>query len=298
MPLSSMTGYGRARAVLSDRLSVSVIVRSVNHRYLDVQVRTNVREELPELEAAVRAVVAEPLERGRVNVQVNLERTAPAGTTVVVDGEAVSNVLDQLRKIELEKDMPVSIELRDVLALPGLIAVTGDETQLDEAEMSALRTVAGEAVGLFQTMRSDEGGRLEGQLREELGRLAEFLDWLEAQLDGIREKIHDRLRERIARLLGPETPADPERVVQEAALMADRSDVAEETVRLRAHLASFAEKLGSDGAVGRTLDFLCQEIHRELNTLGSKCRELGVAERLVEAKTATERLREQVQNLE
>ena len=125
-----------------------------------------------------------------------------------------------------------------------------------------------------------------------------FLSGLEAQLDGIREKIHDRLRERIARLLGPETPADPERVVQEAALMADRSAVAEETVRLRAHLASFAEKLGSDGAVGRTLDFLCQEIHRELNTLGSKCRELGVAERLVEAKTATERLREQVQNLE
>jgi uncharacterized protein (TIGR00255 family) len=275
-----------------------VIVRSVNHRYLDLQVRTSLREELPELEAAVRALVAEPLERGRVTVQVNLERTAPVGTKVVVDGTAVSNALEQLRQIELANDMASSIELRDVLNLPGLVAVTGDETQLDEAEMSALLRVAAEALEEFRAMRLEEGGRLETQIRDELGRLAEFLDWYEPQLDGFRERIHERLRERIARLLGPETKADPERVIQEAALMADRSDVAEEVVRLRAHLANFADKLTTDGAVGRTLDFLCQEINRELNTLGSKCRELGIAERLVEAKTATERLREQVQNLE
>jgi uncharacterized protein (TIGR00255 family) len=298
MPLSSMTGFGRVRAVMSDRLSASVIIRSVNHRYLDIQVRINLREELPELEAAVRAVVAERLERGRVTVQLNLERTAPAGTSVVVDGEAVSGVLEQLREIELAEGLPSKIELGDVLSLPGLVAVTGAETQLDEAEMSAFLRLTVEAVEQLRAMRLEEGGRLEDQLHEELGRLAMFLDWFEAQVDDIREKIHERLRERIARLLGPETHAEPERLVQEAALMADKSEVAEEIVRLRSHLAKFSDKLASGGAVGRTLDFLCQEIHRELNTLGSKCREVGVADRLVEAKTATERLREQVQNLE
>ena len=298
MSLSSMTGFGRASGVLSDRFAVSVVIRSVNHRYLDVQVRTNLREELPELEAAVRAVVAQPLERGRVTVQVNLERTSPSGANVVVDGEAVAGVLGQLRQLEMANDMPEKIELRDVLTLPGLVAVTGRETLLDEAESSALRGVVEEAAEQFVAMRTDEGGRLREQLDNELGQVAGFLDWLEPQLDAVREKIHERLRERIGRLLGSETLADPERVVQEAALMADRSDVAEETVRLRAHLATFSEKLGAGAAVGRTLDFLCQEIHRELNTLGSKCREVGVADRLVEAKAATERLREQVQNLE
>jgi len=91
---------------------------------------------------------------------------------------------------------------------------------------------------------------------------------------------------------------DPERILQEAAVLADRADVAEEVVRLRAHLENFSERLAAGGVVGRSLDFLCQEIHRELNTLGSKCRELGVADRLVDAKSAAERVREQVQNLE
>ena len=105
-----------------------------------------------------------------------------------------------------------------------------------------------------------------------------------------------RAQERIADLA--EGAADPDRIVQEAAVLADRADVAEEVVRLRAHLEAFHERLSAGGTVGRTLDFLCQEIHRELNTLGSKCREPGVAERLVDAKSAAERVREQVQNLE
>jgi uncharacterized protein (TIGR00255 family) len=125
-----------------------------------------------------------------------------------------------------------------------------------------------------------------------------FVDGLEPELEEIRARILGRLRERIERLLGPEVPLEPDRIAQEAAVVADRADVSEEVVRLRSHIEGFRKRLEAGGAVGRALDFLCQEIHRELNTLGSKCREVGLAERLVEAKTATERLREQVQNLE
>jgi uncharacterized protein (TIGR00255 family) len=298
MALASMTGFGRARGVLSVRFAASVVIRSVNHRYLDVQVRTNLREETPELEAAVRSVVSESIERGRVTVQLTLERTEPAATTVVVDGRAVTSALAQLRRLEEGQGGPTTVELRDVLSLPGLVTVTGAETLLEADELEALEAVVREAGRQFQNMRLEEGSRLRDQLDGELGRLATFLDGIEPGLGDIRERLLQRLTERLERLVGSEVAVDPERLVQEAAILADRADVSEEVVRLRSHFAAFADRLVKGGAVGRTLDFLCQEIHRELNTLGSKCREVGLAEQVVEAKTATERLREQVQNLE
>jgi len=298
MALASMTGFGRARGTLSTRFTSSVVIRSVNHRYLDVQVRTNLREETPELEAAVRAVVSEAVDRGRVTVQLTLERTEPAATAVMVDGRAVTSALAQLRRLEEEQGGPQTVELRDVLSLPGLVTVTGAETLLEADEIEALEAVVRDATRQFMAMRLEEGARLRGQLAGELERLTAFLDALEPELEDVRERLLQRLKERIERMVGTEMAVDPERLAQEAAMLADRADVSEEVVRLRSHLGAFADRLSKGGAVGRTLDFLCQEIHRELNTLGSKCREVGMAERVVEAKTATERLREQVQNLE
>jgi uncharacterized protein (TIGR00255 family) len=298
MALASMTGFGRAGGALSPRFSASVVVRSVNHRYLDVQVRSNLREETPELDAAVRAVVSESVARGRVTVQVTLQRTAPSATVVMVDRGAVASALEQLQQLEEAAGGAHTVELRDVLGLPGLVNVTTEETLLDVEELEALVGVTADATRQLVAMRAEEGQRLATQLEQELGKVAAFVTELEPELDQIRSRMLERLRERIDRLLGPDGPADPERVVQEAAVLADRGDVSEEVVRLRSHLDAFSDRLSSAGAVGRALDFLCQEIHRELNTLGSKCREVGIADRLVEAKTATERLREQVQNLE
>jgi len=298
MALASMTGFGRARGTISPRFAASVVIRSVNHRYLDVQVRTNLREETPELESAVRAVVAETADRGRVTVQVTLERTQPSATSVMVDGRAVTSALAQLRRLEEEQGGPQTVELRDVLTLPGLVMVTGAETLLEAEELEALAAVVRDASRAFAAMRLEEGARLRGQLTAELERLTAFVDGLEPALGDIRDRLLARLQERLERMTGAEVAIDPDRLAQEAAILADRADVSEEVVRLRSHLEAFADRVSRGGAVGRTLDFLCQEIHRELNTLGSKCREVGLSERVVEAKTATERLREQVQNLE
>jgi len=298
MTLSSMTGFGRASGVLSDRFRASVVIRSVNHRYLDVQVRTSLREDLPELEAAVKSVVSEPLERGRVSVQIDLDRTRSGSTEVVVDAEAVASVLEQLRLIDLPDGVAGAFELGDVLTVPGLVSVSGGLAGLDESETGALVGIAREARDGFVAMRCEEGERLRGQLIEELDRLAGFVDWFDPRIPDFRARILDRLRERLDRLLGPDVAVDEQRIAQEAAVLADRGDVSEEIVRLRAHLESFRSRLEEGGAVGRALDFLCQEVLRELNTLGSKCREVDVGELLVEAKTAAERLREQVQNLE
>lgn len=298
MVLASMTGFGRARGRLSDRFGATVVARSVNHKYLDVQVRTNLREEAPELEALIRSEVSDRFQRGRVVVQLNLERTDFSSTKVSVNDGAVRSAFEQFAHIELPTGDEPKVELRDVLAIPGLVTVVAEETLLDDEEAEALRAVTAEAIEAALGMRRAEGENLVRQIREELGSIVDFLDWFEPQMPEIRRLIFERLSERVAALLGPDHGVEPERVIQEAAMMADRADVAEEVVRLRAHLATFCEKLDTGGAVGRTLDFLCQEIHRELNTLGSKCREPGVTDRLVEAKAAGERVREQVQNLE
>jgi uncharacterized protein (TIGR00255 family) len=298
MALMSMTGFGRSRAELSSRFGVSVTVRSVNHRYLDIQVRTNLREDTPEIEAAIRAVISEQFHRGRVSAQVNLERILSPEADVSVNTDAVREVLDQLSLVEVPERFGTNVALGDVLAVPGLVTVASPETILDEGEVAGLRAVASEAVSEAVSMRREEGQHLAHQIESELAGVDAFVEWFEPQMEEFRARLMERIQERIEGMVGSDISVDPDRVLQEAAVLADRADVAEEVVRLKAHLENFSERLVAGGVVGRSLDFLCQEIHRELNTLGSKCREFGVADRLVDAKSALERVREQVQNLE
>lgn len=295
MTVVSMTGFGRAQGRLSDRFAASVVVRAVNHRFLDVQVRISLREEAPEVEAVVRRVVSREVARGRVSVQVNLERLQPAHARVAVDREAVASVLGQLAELP---GAGGAVELRDVLTLPGIVSVATEETVLDEGELERLGEVVAEATAGFGAMRREEGARLLEHVGSELAVIREFADWFAPQMEGLRQRLLERHVQRIREAIPGGLEADPDRLVQEAAIAADRADVAEEVTRLGSHLDQFERRLREGGAVGRALDFLCQELLRELNTLGSKCREVGVADRLVDAKAAVERVREQVQNLE
>ncbi len=293
-----MTGFGRAQGEISERLTASVVVRSVNHKFLDIVVRTNIRDEVPELEAAVRAAVVDALERGRVTVQVDFERTAPQPVRVVVHADAVASVVEQLADLQLNGKVTGNLELGDLLGIPGLVAIESVSVSPQPEEAVGLGALTATAVASMVAMRHEEAVALERQIRADLGMIESFLDWFEPRVDEFRQTIFDRLGSRLAELVGSGSSIEPDRQVQEAALLADRADVSEEVVRLRSHLAGFCGRLDGGRAVGRSLDFMCQEILRELNTLGSKCRELGVAERLVDAKTALERVREQVQNLE
>jgi uncharacterized protein (TIGR00255 family) len=298
MSLASMTGFGRAQGEISERLTASVVVRSVNHKFLDIVVRTNVRDEVPELEAAVRAAVVDALERGRVTVQVDFERTAPQPVRVVVHADAVASVVEQLAHLQLNDKVTGHLELGDLLGIPGLVSIESMSVSPQPEEAVGLGALTATAVASMVAMRHEEAVALERQIRADLGTIESFLDWFEPRVDEFRQTIFDRLGSRLAELVGSGSSIEPDRQVQEAALLADRADVSEEVVRLRSHLAGFCGRLDGGLAVGRSLDFMCQEILRELNTLGSKCRELGVAERLVDTKTALERVREQVQNLE
>jgi uncharacterized protein (TIGR00255 family) len=297
MALISMTGFGRAGGRLSDRLSASIVLRSVNHRYLDIQVRSNLREETPEIDAAVRTVVKDRFKRGRVNVQLNLEWQRAPEVSITVNTEAMREVLGQLQNIAADGPGG-AVSPGDVLAIPGLVLASAPATALNEGEMALLSGLVAEAAADTAAMRLQEGEQIGRQIETELAEVTSFADWFEPQMEDLRQRVFDRVREKIGEMLAPEAAVDPDRLAQEAAFLADRADVAEEIVRLRAHLETFTAKLTAGGVVGRTLDFLCQEVHRELNTLGSKCREVGIVERVVDAKTAAERVREQVQNLE
>jgi uncharacterized protein (TIGR00255 family) len=198
----SMTGFGRARAELSDRFGASVVVRSVNHRYLDIQVRTNLREETPEIEAAVRSVISERFHRGRVTAQVNLDRIRSAEVDVAVNTDAVREVLDQLSSIVVPDGVGASAKLGDVLAVPGLISVASPETILEEQEVTGLRSVASEAVQEAVVMRREEGGRLVQQIESELAEVIVFADWFEPQMSEFRQRLLDRTKKRVEELVG------------------------------------------------------------------------------------------------
>lgn len=294
----SMTGFGRAQGRLSDRFHASLVVRAVNHRYLDVAVRVNLREEMPELEALIRQEVERVVSRGRVSVQLTLDRLQPARSSAMVDREAVVQVLEQVGSIAPSRGSVPPAGVGDVLTLPGVVSVVTEETLLNGDETEELRRLAAGAVREFGAMRQREGERLVDRIVADIEEVAGFVAWVEPQAGELRQALMERLDARIRDLVGDHAAIEPERILQEAAVLADRADVTEELVRLRAHLDSFRGRLQGDGPIGRALDFLCQEIHRELNTIGSKFREAGLAERLVDAKTAAERVREQVQNLE
>jgi len=292
--LHSMTGFGQAGGDLSERLAAQIRLASVNARFLEVVVRTFPRFDTTELEPALRAVLAERLARGRVVVTIELQTRPGAAAGAAFRWEAAQALVASLAQRPAGIEL-APLQLRDLLALPGF--VEGGEHALDEGERARLLALAGEARDLLAAARRTEASALRPQLDGETTVLTEFAAWLRATGGGLRELLLARLRERLAALLEGRAVAE-ERLVQEAALLADRADTAEEVERLDAHLAHLRRLLDGGGPVGKKLDFLLQELLREVNTAASKCREAGMGERVVEAKAALERLREQSANLE
>jgi uncharacterized protein (TIGR00255 family) len=192
--------------------------------------------------------------------------------------------------------LAAEISVADLLRLPGVVTV--EEAEEEEGESAVLlKTAANEALEELCRMRQTEGAALERDLELHIGALDGWVREVDGLLPAALERIQGRLRERVQLLLA-ETPADPGRLAQEVATLAARSDVAEELARLRSHLAQFLGLLTEGGAVGRQLDFLTQELHREVNTIASKADDTELVTRILEARTLVERIREQVQNVE
>ncbi len=289
--MRSMTGFGvgDAKAPVG-RLVVEV--RAVNHRFLDVRVRAP--RELGDLVPFAEQLGRERLQRGRVEVAIRAEGATGAGLSLDLErARAAYLALCKLRDdLAPGSEVPLSI----LGAVPDLFAATSEREV--EGMRAACRTAFDQAVSALERMRDDEGRVLADDLRTRLGSVRRCSDTIAARAPQLVEVYQKRLRARLGRLLGADVPLDPGRLEQEIALLSDRSDVTEELTRLWSHCSQFQALVDGKDPCGRRLDFLLQEMVREVNTIGSKAQDADVAHMVVEAKSELERMREQVQNVE
>lgn len=286
-----MTGFGVGDASTpAGRLVVEV--RAVNHRFLDVRVRAP--RELGDLVPFAEQLGRERLQRGRVEVSIRVE--GATGSDVTLDVERARAAYKALCSLRDELAPGSEVPLSVLAAVPDLFAAASEREV--ETMRKACRGAFDRAVGALEGMRDDEGRVLADDLSRRLQAVRKHADAISARAPQLVETFQKRLRSRVARLAGPEIPLDQGRIEQEIAVFADRSDVTEELTRLSSHCQQFEALVRADEPCGRRLDFLLQEMVREVNTIGSKAQDAEIAHLVVETKSELERMREQVQNVE
>lgn len=291
--MHSMTGFGTAAADTAwGRINVEL--RSLNHRFTEVLVR--LPRDLAPLEDRVRALVQRGIQRGRVEVTVSRENQGGRSRAVRADLALAREYQAATRQLKRALRLRGEVTLQHVLAFPEVVRL--EETREDAETLWAdLEKVVGAALDGLLRMRTEEGGRLAADTRERLDRV----EALQGQVLGRSQQVVGeytvRLRQRLAELLG-EVPLDEARLAAELALFAERSDITEELTRLGSHLIQFRETMTGEGAVGRKLEFLLQEMGRETNTIGAKANDLEISRAVIAIKSELESLREQVQNIE
>jgi uncharacterized protein (TIGR00255 family) len=291
-----MTGFGRARGPIGRDWSGEIVARSVNSRFLDLTIKA--RETEVALEPALRSVFGRYVQRGKVEVALRLRRTTPGEAEIAVDEGLLRALLARLAILAQKYPIETRLSVRDMLAIPQAVTVETSTVAFAPDELAAIEALAEEAARGLVAMREAEGAAIQADLSPRIAFLRQKTAVLGSRREEIARNLAATLLERI-RTLFPDTPLDPGRLEQEAALAADRADVSEELQRLQGHLNQFEGLLGRPPAgVGKTLDFLTQEILRELNTLGAKSRDLASTREILEMKAETERIREQVQNIE
>ncbi len=291
--VQSMTGFGAASATVgSERIDVEI--RSVNHRFCEVKAR--LPRELASLEPALLRQVRGKIARGAVDVTVSRNRAAGAGSVPRVDVALAREYAAAARQVADALGLTEAPSLAFVLAADGVLSLEERPADL-RAAGEAVAGAIDEALGKILAMRAEEGRALGEDIGRRIDRVEALAAEVARQAPALLAELRARLERRLAELM-PEGPPAGDRVAQEIALYLERTDVAEELTRLGSHLAQFRALLGKGEAVGRRMDFLVQEVHREINTVGSKSQSAAIAATVVELKAEAERIREQVQNVE
>ena len=291
--MKSMTGYGRGEAQ-GPNYSIVVEMRSVNHRYLEVSLR--LPRQLNMLEEPLKKQVQGKLSRGKTDVFLTLEKPVGKNTELTLDKELAIAYHNSLLQLSGITGLPLDVKAEDIAAFPGVLNQEAAED--DTEEIAALAESAlTEALSQLLQMREREGQSLKEDILTRV-----------AQVEAVAAKIgeltplflaeqQEKLRRRVGELL-EDVAVDEARLANEVAFLADKTDISEELTRLASHCRQFAEAFSSPDAVGRRLDFLTQEMNREVNTIGSKSNALIISEQVIEMKSVLEKIREQVQNIE
>jgi len=292
--MKSMTGYGKGM-VNGDDFSVSVDLKTVNNRFLDIHLR--VSSDLSALETSIKRRISSRLSRGRVDVNVSIERTAQIAYEL--NRPLIAGYVQALKEMQQDFEISGDLDINALARIPG--ALQPARNGIDERMTGALDEAVDQALDELEKMRQQEGEALRAELRDRVNKIEALVPTIENAAAGLADAYRVRLQKRIGELLnrgGQVVEIDPSRLAQEVAYLADRSDVSEEMVRLRSHLSQFQEALDSPGETGKMLDFLLQELNREANTTLSKSTDLAIKEAGLAIKAEVEKLREQVQNVE
>lgn len=289
----SMTGFGRGEAIGADK-TVTIEMKGVNHRFLEVAIR------LPRaynaLEEKIKSIIKANLLRGRLDVYVNIEETGEKKRKLKVDKELALDYYSSLKELAQFLGLAENISVLDIAQLPEVLTLEEPEEDC-EALWPLVEEALMKALEQLRAMRQEEGRKLAEDLRQRKEFIARLVEEVAERADMVVEEYRVKLEARIQEILGSIT-VDQNRLAMEVALLAERSNITEELVRLRSHLDQLSDTLEENGSVGRKLDFLVQEMHREINTIGSKANDLIISQKVVALKSEVEKIREQVQNLE
>ncbi len=291
--MRSMTGYGRGDAA-ADGWRLEVELSGVNRKQADISV--NLPAALLELEGEARNLLAKSVSRGRVVAKVSLSRDGVGGSRLLFDEELARQYLAAAKRIAGEVGMDASHAAADLFRAPGVFRIDESGADPDEVRDALLEALVS-ALAQLERMQRDEGAHLRGDLQARLDTIVAEVAAIRRLAPNVAESYRRNLVKRLAES-GLALDLDDERLLREIALFSERCDITEELTRLDSHVSLFRVYLASEEPMGRSLDFLCQEFHRELNTVGSKANDATIARHVVNAKTELEKIREQVQNVQ
>ncbi len=292
--ISSMTGFGRGSAQIG-AVTATVEMRSVNNRFLDVPVR--LPRALSGHETDAQNLVKQAFDRGRIDVQVEVNRDAEDDLLIQVNAKAARAYGRLLADLREAAGIEEPVRLEHVIRYSDVFVTAEEDPTTKQQMWEAVEAAVAEAITQMRAMRRQEGQALQTDLETHVQAIEETLVRIEERAPHRIQESHTRLRERLEELLHDDR-IDENRLIQEIALLADKLDINEECVRLRSHLDLFREALASDEPVGRKLNFVVQEIHREVNTISSKANDAPIAHLAVSMKEDVEKIREQIQNVE
>jgi len=292
--IKSMTAFA-SEETTRDHITVSVEIRCYNSRHLDLVIRLPSR--CQHLEDTVRQRASTVIQRGRVEIRVGVKNEAVGGVGCHINEDLADAHYNALVSIRDRYGLPEPVRLDHLLKINGIIEPATPETDAATVR-EILEETLSRGLDAAEQMREAEGRALAADIDERINRIEALLEQIETQTDGLLEQCRTRLEERINELTRGMVDIDPGRIAQEAAFMADRSDISEEITRAKSHLDQFRKRMAADEPAGKPLHFLLQEFSREFNTMGSKVGNAAVSHVIVTVKTEIEKIREQVQNAE
>ncbi|WP_263696090.1 YicC/YloC family endoribonuclease [Bacillus thuringiensis] len=290
--ICSMTGFGRSK-VENDTFQITVEMKSVNHRFLEMSIR--LPKQMMVFEDKIRKIIAEQVRRGRIEVSISITGEGLVERKLSVNWSLLEQYQSIMEDIKGKFQLQDSITLEQLMAMPEVTAIEEVENVNEQFENSLYEAVR-QAAHMLKMMRDGEGERLHKDIANRLQEIHNCVNAIIPHAPIVTQKYRERLENRLKELHNQDL--DEQRLLTEVAIFAERCDIHEELVRLQSHLEQFRETLQIEEPVGRKMDFIVQEMHREINTIGSKANDLTISKYVVEMKNNLEKIREQVQNIE